>query len=193
MIYDDLYYQKEASVFAEQQKNVKPLSAFEIFRANIIAGKDEQLLIKDLVESYGLSISQSKTPGGICAISTLEYIYRKFGFHVLDRTLRLCIGTWEGDIDSLAGIILRGIAKLIVAYEDELKESIFKEKLGRCSIKELSRLAKDRRAGSIGYAEAMLIAYNKRQRSPLQWSKLYKTRDDKHEDFPEEEEINLKN
>jgi len=192
MIFDDLDYKREADIFAHQQKHVKPLSAYEIFMANIEAGSDQQLIIKDLVESYDLSISHSKTPGVICAISTLEYIYKKFGFHVLDRTLRLCVGTWEGDVDSLAGSILRGIAKLIVAYENELKETIFKEKVGRCSIKELSRLAKDRKAGSIGYAEAMLTMYNKRQRNPLQWAKLYNIRDDKQDDFPEEEEITIK-
>lgn len=89
MIYDDLHYKKEASVFARQQNHVKPLSAYEIFMANIEAGEEQQLIIKNLVESYGLHITTSKASGGIGAISTLEYIYEKFGFHVLDRTLRL--------------------------------------------------------------------------------------------------------
>ena len=136
----------------------------------------EQLIIKDLVESYSLSISQAKTPGGICAISTLEYLHKKFGFHVLDRTLRLCTRTWEGDTNSLAANILRGVSKLIIAYENELKDTIFKEKVGRCSIKELSRTAIDRKAGSIGYAEAMLLVYNKKLRIPLKWDKLYNTK-----------------
>jgi len=188
MIFDDLDYAREADIFAQQQKYVKALSAYEIFMANIEAGNDQQLLIKGLVESYSLLISSSKTPGGICAISTLDYIYKKFGFHVLDRTLRLCIGTWEGDINSMAGSILRGISKLIVAYEDELKETIFKEKVGRCSIKELSRMAKDRKSGSIGYAEAMLTMYNKRQRVPLKWEKLYNTKGDEQEELIEYEE-----
>lgn len=190
MIFDDLDYAREADIFAQQQKYVKALSAYEIFMANIEAGNDQQLLIKGLVESYSLLISSSKTPGGICAISTLDYIYKKFGFHVLDRTLRLCIGTWEGDINSMAGSILRGISKLIVAYEDELKETIFKEKVGRCSIKELSRMAKDRKSGSIGYAEAMLTMYNKRQRVPLKWEKLYNTKGDEQEELIEYEEVN---
>jgi hypothetical protein len=188
MIYDDLHYQKEARVFARQQNHVKPLSAYEIFMANIEAGEEQQLIIKDLVESYGLHITTSKAPGGIGAISTLEYIHEKFGLHVLDRTLRLSIGTWEGEKNSLAGCILRGIARLIVAYGDELKETIFKEKVGKCSIKELSRLAKDRKAGSIGYAEAMLILYNKKLRMPLKWEKLYNTNDAEQEVFIEYEE-----
>ena len=112
MVYDELDYTQEADIFANQQKYVKPLLPYEIFMANIEAGNDEQLIIKSLVESYGLVLSSSKNPSCICAIATLEYIYRKFGFHVLDRTLRLCIGTWEGEVNSLTANMLKGIAHL---------------------------------------------------------------------------------
>jgi hypothetical protein len=194
MIYDDLDYKQEADIFANQQKNLKSLTPYEIFMANVEAGNDEQLIIKDLVESYGLVLSPTKIPGGICAISTLEYLNRKYGFHLLNRTLRLCIGTWEGDINSLKANILRGTSKLLVAYGDDLKDDIFKEKVGRCSIKELSRTAAERKAGSLGYAEAMLLVYNKKQRTPLRWSKLYKTKGNEQKEQEElseyEEESN---
>jgi len=173
MIYDDLEYTQEADIFANQLKFVKPLLPFEIFMANVEAGNDDQLIIKSLVESYGLFISSSKVPGGICAISCLEYIHQKFGFHVLDRTLRLCVGAWEGDNNSLSANMLKGIAQLIVAFGDVLKDDHFKEKVGRFSAREIGRTAKERKAGSLGYAEAMLIAYNKKMKCPLKWSKLY--------------------
>ena len=51
MIYDDLSYQHEADVFANQMKFVRPLRPYEIFMANIEAGNEKQLLIRDLVES----------------------------------------------------------------------------------------------------------------------------------------------
>src|SRR5699024_3778760 len=56
MIYDDLDYQNEADIFANQMKYVKPLKPFEVFVANIEAGNPEQLMIRDLVESYSLEI-----------------------------------------------------------------------------------------------------------------------------------------
>lgn len=82
----------EADVIANQQKYVKSLAPYEIFMANIGAGNERQLTIKSLVESYGLTISNAKSPGAICAISSLGFIYEKYGFHVLDRSIRLCIG-----------------------------------------------------------------------------------------------------
>ena len=167
MVYDELEYEHEADIFANQLKYTKPLLPFEIFMANVEAGNDKQLIIKDLVESYGLILSNSKISGGICAIATLESIYDRFGFHILDRVLRLCVGTWEGDDNSFSANMLNGVARLAAAYGDLLKDDIFKEKVGSCSIKEIGRTARERQVGSLGYAETFLIQYNKKMKHPL--------------------------
>ena len=176
MIYDDLEYTQEADIFANQLKYTKALTPYEIFNANIEAGNDKQLMIRDLVQSFGLKIAHTKTPGAICAISTLESILSKYGFHVLNRTLTLCCGTWEGDYNSFSGNILMGIATLIVAYGDTMKDETFKEKLGCASTRELIRSAKERNNGSMGYAEAMLSFYNRRMKPGLPWGKLYEAK-----------------
>jgi len=176
MIYDDLDYTQEADIFANQLKFVKPLKPYEIFMANTEAGNDEQLIIKSIVESYGLFISSNTAPGGICAISSLELIYKRYGFHVLNRTLRLCVATWEGGHRSLSANILKGIAYLVVTYGDDLRDDIFKDKVGNSSIREIVRTAKERKGGSLGYAETMLFAYIKKMKYPLKLSKLYESK-----------------
>ena len=173
MIYDDLEYDHEADIFANQMKYVKPLLPYEIFMANVEAGNTKQLLIKELVESYNLAITSTAVPGGVCAVSTLEVIHDKYGLQMLDKVLKICVNTWEGSPQSFTSGILKGIAKLIDAYGDELKEDAFIERLSRVSPKEIIRTAKERRAGSMGYAEAMLIYYNKKTRYTLSWEKLY--------------------
>ena len=166
MIYDDLNYEHEADIFANQQKYVKSLLPIEVLKANVEAGNEEQLTILKVVHSYGLEISPGKAPNSICAVSALESIYRKHGIHVLDRVIRLCVATWEGDANSLSGNILNGVARIIVAYGSMLNELVFKQKLGAVSVKQISRTAKERRAGSLGYAEAMVLEYNgKKQNS----------------------------
>lgn len=176
MVYEDLNYETEADIFANQQKYVKYLSPYEIFIANVEAGNDEQLIIKGLVESFDLTISGGQAPGTICCVSTLEGIFEKYGYQVLERTLKLIIGTWEGDVKSLSSNMLRGVAKLIASYGDDLNDDIFKEKLGSHSVKEISRVAKDRKAGSMGYAETMVIMYNKNFKNGLIWTKLYSSK-----------------
>lgn len=165
MVYDDLCYEHEADIFANQQKFVKTLNPMEVFTANIEAGNNDQMTIKGLVESYGLRIAKKKGPGAICAVSTLETIYTKYGYHVLNRVLRLCIGAWEGDANSFSANVLNAVAKLVVTYRERLDEDIFKEKVGALSIKQLIRNAKDRRPGAMGVCEAIIIAYNGKKKS----------------------------
>lgn len=173
MIYDELNYQDEADIFANQMKYVKPLTPYEVFMANIEAGNDKQLIIKDMVESYSLVIANTRAYGAVCAVGTLERIFDKFGYHVLNRTLRLCVAAWEGDMHSLSANFLSGVARLVHVYGDSLRDEIFKERMGFISVKQLTRTAKERRPGSIGYAEAMLVAYNRKCKYPLPWNKLY--------------------
>ena len=165
MIYDDLSYSHEADIFANQMKYVKALLPYEVFMANIEAGNEDQLMIRDLIESYGMTIGNKRGPGVICAISTLEAIYSKYGYHVLNRVLRLIIAAWEGDANSFSANIMNAVAKLCVVYKDQLNEDTFKEKVGAVSIKLLTRTAKERRAGSMGFAEAMILEYNGKKKS----------------------------
>ena len=176
MIYDDLCYSHEADIFANQQKYVKSLNPHEVFVANVEAGNDDQLTIKRLVETYGLTITTKKAPNTICAVGALESIFTKYGYHVLNRVLRLIVGSWEGDPNSFSANMLNAVAKLVVTYREHLDEDIFKDKVGGQSVKQLGRVAKERRSGSMGYAEAMILAYNGKKKSMhhrLAMNKLY--------------------
>lgn len=172
MIYDDLDYEHEADIFANQKKFTRPLKSIEIFNANIEAENEIQMTIKKIVESYNLVISPRRIPGHVNAVSALEYIFNKYGYHVLDRTLLLIVSTWEGDVDSLSCNMLKGVARLIAAYGENLKDDQFVDRLSRVSVREIIRTAKDRHAGTQGYAEAVLLQYNKRLKYPLRWDSL---------------------
>ena len=200
MIYDDLSYSHEADIFANQMKFVKALQPYEVFMANLEANNPDQLMIRDLVESYGLTIGTKRAPGVICAVSALESIYSKYGVHVLSRVLRLIIGAWEGDINSFSANILNAVAKICVLFKGELNEEVFKEKVGAISIKALTRTAKERRPGSMGYAEAMIIEYNGKKKNSayrLNIRKLYdrdvslwvEADDDEYDDSEEFEKL----
>ena len=173
MIYEDLVYCHEADIFANQQKYVKSLTPYEIFMANIEAGNDKQLLLNELVESFELKIVSMPRPSGICAVGALEYIYDHCGYEVLSRTLRLVIGAWEGSQISLEASMLKGVARLLFVFDTSIKDEIFIDKLSTVSEKEIIRTAKERRGGTMGFAEAMLIVYNRKMRNPLPLEKLY--------------------
>lgn len=179
MIYDELDYEQEADIFANQMKNVKPLSPYDVFNGHCQAGNDKELLIKGLVESFNLQVSSKTGPGLICAVGALESIFDKYGYDMLEKVLGLIIMTWEGEQKSFSANIMNGMARFLYSYQDKVSETVFKEKLGIISIKELTKTAKERKAGSLGFAEAMLIYYNKRLKCPLPWNELYEIRIDR--------------
>ena len=192
MVYDDLKYQEEAHIFAEQQKHVKALIPYEMFIAHVEAGDRKQTMINELVSVYGLKITKSYAPGSICAVSALEFIYDRHGYEILDRTLRLALGTWEGERLSLTSGMLKGIARIAAVYGDRLNEERFKEQVGKKTAQAISRTAKDRRPGTLGYAEALILAYNVKNKYGLPMKYLYwngrkrKTESDDTEEYDEE-------
>ena len=176
MIYDDLCYEHEADIFANQMKFAKNLATYEVVVANLEAQNQDQLMIRDLVESYGMKISGKRAPGHICAVATLEAIYSKYGYQILNRVLRLIIGTWEGDSNSFSANIMNAVAKLCIVYKEHLNDEVFCEKVGAVSIKQLTRTAKERRPGAMGFAEAMILEYNGKKKGTagkLFMNKLY--------------------
>lgn len=173
MVYDDLQYQEEAHIFAEQQKHVKSLVPFEMFTAHVEAGDNMQMMIHHLVtDVYKLKISGSHAPGTICAVSALEFIYERYGYEVLGRTLRLSLSTWEGEDLSLSSSMLKAIAMLAASFGDNLDDEIFRERVSKFSAKAISRTARDRRPGIYGYVEAILMIYNGKNKKKLSIRKV---------------------
>ena len=179
MIYDHLCYEHEAHIFAEQQKHHRSVAPYDTFNAHLESGSEKHLLIRDLVLSYNLELgSTQKRHGTICAIAALENIFDTYGYHVLDKALRMLVSTWEGEMYSLSDNTLNAMARLIAAYGDALNEEAFKERLGLIPMKTIIRTARERRPSSLGYAEAMLVFYNKKCRYRLSMRKLYGTASD---------------
>ena len=177
MIYDELEYREEAHIFAEQQKNKKNLVPFEVFNAHVEAGEPKHLLIRDLVQSYGLAIAGDKNERtNICAVSAIENVYDQYGYHVLDRTIRLILATWEGETGSFSGSMIKAVAKIIVTYGSEMQEEVFKVNVGNYSVRSIIRRAREICPGFLGYATAIINAYNdKKKKNTLSPDKLYKT------------------
>ncbi len=190
MIHTVLDYKEEAHIFAEQQTHVKPLTPFEKFKGHIEAGDQDQIMVQSIVKSYGLELSGYKVPRSVRAITTMERIYKKYGYQVLDESLRLIVGTWEGEVNSLSGNMIAGTSRLVVAFGEALREDVFKDHVGKISIRQLSRTAKERRPGALGYAEAMILAYNAKNKFRLSMRKLYGGKgDDVDEEISEEEAL----
>ena len=113
---------------------------------------------------------------------------RKYNRRILDKNITPLVYS----IQESNGLSSEFINHVIAANND-IKDDLFAEKLGRISIKELSRTARDRRAGSLGYSEAMLLAYNKKSQKPLKFEQLYSNKGAKPQNAITKEELAVQN
>ena len=159
-VYCDLDYQDEAKIVADQDEHSKPLSSYEKWKAHIEAGDVKQREINELVQSFQLPISRSGLKRGICAVCTLERIYDKYGLDLLRQSIDLALKTWDQERNSLSGCMLMGIAILLHTYGLRLHKDVFIRTLGKVPVLNIIRKARERRPGSMGYAEALIVFYN---------------------------------
>jgi hypothetical protein len=93
-------------------------------------------------------------------------------------------------MNSLSANFLNGVARLVNAFGDSLKDDLFKERIGAMSSSCLPH-SDGMYTGSLGYAEAMLVAYNRKCKFPLRWNSLYEKNngamDNLDADLPDED------
>ena len=119
----------------------------------------------------------------IGAILLLNFLFLFPSFEKLNRIV-LCL--W---IDTVFEELHRGLFRReAIAFGDQLRDETFKERVGFMSVRQLSRIAKERGAGSLCYAEAMLVAYNRKCKYTLRMSKLHSGKVAAEDDFVEENE-----
>ena len=68
-----------------------------------------------------------------------------------------------------------------------IKEDVFKDHVGKVSVKQIIRTAKERRPGAMGYAEAMMIQYNNKNKYRLSLRMLYGGKNVMYEDDDEDD------
>lgn len=71
IIHTDLDIIQEAELFADQNQRTIPVSPYDLYNANLIAGKPDDIAILNIANKYGCSITQSKTKDERRAITAI--------------------------------------------------------------------------------------------------------------------------
>lgn len=131
-----LTYEKEASLFWKYNKDKKKLSPYDIFKAELEAKDESALNMAEILDKHGYKVrpssgGRSETKYQILAIATLKRIYKRDGYDILDRVLRLIKETWDGHRDALRENILGGMAIFVRLYNDDFSDEDFSNKLSK--------------------------------------------------------------
>lgn len=87
------------------RKAVKPIHGF---RVAVVAGRETEVAIEQIVRMNGFQVGSEKKSGCISAVRALKTIFDRHGPTVLSSTLKTVRQMWHGDPNSLSSPMLRG-------------------------------------------------------------------------------------
>lgn len=112
-----LTYQDEADYFRTQNKNTRPLTKYNLFKAGLEAGEEMCVRIDAILRANGFAVGMSARGfNNIPAIFALTTICTVYGFQTLDETLKLIRTTWDGINNATRREFLVGVAEFVHRY-----------------------------------------------------------------------------
>lgn len=117
-----LTVQQEAHWFRHFNKHRRTIRAIEDWNAALAEGDKQTLEIKQIVESYGLTVAGYSSPATVASIWTLYNLHRTGGDDLLSRVLGLAQGAWGGLECASEGELLMAIGGLVSMFADKLDD-----------------------------------------------------------------------
>ncbi len=124
--YEEMTEQEEAERFLRLNDTLA-VDRFARFKVGVTAGRDEAIDIDRTVRAQNLVVSRDHVPGAVCAVGTLERVYRRADADVLGRTLRIIRDAY-GD-PGLEAAVIDGIGHLCARYNGDIDEAVAVTKL----------------------------------------------------------------
>ena len=165
-IFHGLTYEQEATLFAKQRGNSKPVGIPYKLRALEAAGDDETVDFLERTRRSGFEIRPGERQvrnGNISAVKSAYDAFKRLGPVKYEEMMKLIKKTWDGESWTVHQNMLGGLSEFFRTYDGMFKEARFLKKL-----QGVSRSTMDREASkhygispSIAYAMAITTFYNK--------------------------------
>lgn len=114
-VVEGLAQMDEARLFVGYQRERRNLTAYALFRAELVAGNPETLAMVRIVNNAGFRIAQKGGPLTVTAIDAVRYVHRYGGDDLLARTLELVRSIWMDLEKALSAQVLKGLALFLAS------------------------------------------------------------------------------
>lgn len=146
VIFENLTYEEEALLFAEQTGESKDVDFMYKLRA-MAAGKNQEVLdfIKH-TEEAGFKLGfDKKGTGTILALRKAKQVFDKYGAEVYGGTLSLIREAWDTSQEHIQANMLGGMAVFYATFGSTLDHSRFVKKLAKAEVDDIRSEAKKRK------------------------------------------------
>lgn len=146
-VYEGLTKAQEAATFCGIN-NFKRPNRIDFFLKGIVSKNKDAVAINEIAQSCGFKVDRNKADGNITAIGALEDVYYGFGNisdpnltdeqksalakpELLRMTLRCIREAWGGTADSVSGVIVSGVGRVLAARHRAMNVADLTHKLGQ--------------------------------------------------------------
>jgi Family of unknown function (DUF6551) len=146
------------------RKAVKPIHGFTVA---VIAGREPEVTIQQLLTNNSFSVTSEKKKNGIAAVGALRTVFDRHGKTTLNNVLRTLQWLWHGDPTAVSTVMLRGLGLFLHEFGSHIDNKRLVNKIAdKWSPYKLSEAAKARKQSSLerideAIAELILREYNK--------------------------------
>lgn len=171
-VIEGLTQRDEARLFTQYQRERRGLTAFALYKADLVALDGDTVAMDRVVRVAGFQIGKSaKNPNTIVAIDALRYVQRLGGEDLLGRTLRIVRTFWIGEEKALSGQVIKGVGLFLdsAGEQSTFSQQVFEKvlnatppvKLLRLSLAVSTKRGAAPAATPANVAEALNEQYNK--------------------------------
>jgi hypothetical protein len=115
-VYNGLNLIDEAALFLKLNNGRKSVRAFDKYRAQMTAQEPATVEMTRIVNSLGLKIGAAPSKNTICAIRSLESVYKRGGN--LDLVLAVLKQWGRGDAAAFDGDLIKDMSRFFTEYQD---------------------------------------------------------------------------
>jgi hypothetical protein len=176
IVFDSTGVESEAECFINANTKRKPVTAYDKFRASLVAKHLTAIELQEIVTENGLILKKhGHTPGTITCIATCQRIMRSYEGTGLRRALSLAAELAKADGIAVSDVLLSGLAYLDQRVDSGLHNARLRQQLIKIGGKALFDSARKMsyRVGAGGnkiWAEGMLEIVNRSLRAKISFN-----------------------
>lgn len=128
LVYSRLSKAEEAKLYIDLNEKTRHVKPVERWKARLVYKDPNVVQITALLKEYGVSIGDSRQPGMVKAVVSLEDVWStrrqmrgrlvRHGPEALDRTLAAIKKSWEGVDGALGGDVIAGVGTFFLRFSD---------------------------------------------------------------------------
>lgn len=109
------------------RKSVKPIHGFKVA---VVAGREPEVTINNILTSNGYHVSPEKKPDCVAAVNALKVVFNRHGRMTLNNVLRTIRLLWKGDPNAVANPLLRGFGIFVHEFGTHVDNRRLVAKIG---------------------------------------------------------------